>query len=85
MLRRYADFFALFRDFAGYVEFFHLQDIVDSRFTAVNFFLPFNDFEETSPIPGSRDAYLQYQSAAIDFLTARNHRILEWTDKNIKG
>ena len=29
VLRRYADFFTLFRDFAGYVEFFHLQDIVD--------------------------------------------------------
>lgn len=84
VLRRYADFFALFRDFSGYVEFFHLQDIVDSSFMAVRFFLPFEDFEATSPIPQSRDAYLQYRSAAIDFLNARNRRIQDWSDKNIK-
>jgi len=85
VFRRYADFFALFRDFAGYVEFFHLQDIVDSDFSAVNFFLPFEDFEATSPIPFSRDAYFQYRSAAIDFLNARNRRIQDWADKNITG
>jgi hypothetical protein len=28
-LARYPDFFALFGDFAGYVNFFHLQDLVD--------------------------------------------------------
>ena len=85
VLGRYSDFFFLFRDFAGYVEFFHLQDIVDSGFTAVTFFLPFKDFGETSPIPDSRDAYFQYRSAALDFLNARNQRIREWADKNIKG
>ncbi len=41
VLRRYAEFFALFRDFAGYVEFFHLQDLLYSDFSAVMFFLPF--------------------------------------------
>ncbi len=85
VLRRYVDFFTLFRDFAGYVEFFHLQDVVNSDFTAVKFFLPFEDFEATSPIPQSRDAYLQYRSAAIDFLNARNQRIQNWVAKNIKG
>lgn len=85
VLGRYSEFFSLFRDFAGYVEFFHLQDIVDSGFTAVNFFLPFKDFGETSPIPDSRDAYFQYRSAALDFLNARNQRIQEWADKNIQG
>jgi len=84
VLRRYADFFTLFRDFAGYVEFFHLEDIVDSGSTAVNFFLPFKDFGETAPIPDSRNAYFQYRSAALDFLNARNQRIREWADKNIK-
>jgi hypothetical protein len=85
VFRRYADFFTLFRDFAGYIEFFHLQDIVDSRFKAVKFVLPFEDFEATSPIPDSRDAYLHYRSAAIDFLNARNQRIQSWSDKNING
>ena len=30
--RRYADFFGLFGDFAGYVDFFHLQDLITGRF-----------------------------------------------------
>ena len=31
VLTRYADFFAIFGDFKGYVEFFLLQDLADSR------------------------------------------------------
>ena len=84
VLRRYAGFFTLFRDFAGYVEFFHLQDIVDPSFTAVKFFLRFEDFETTSPIPKNRDEYLQYKATAIEFLSARNRRIQDWAVKNIK-
>jgi hypothetical protein len=38
-LERYADFFSLFRDFRGYVEFFLLEDIVSDDFSKVTFFL----------------------------------------------
>jgi len=38
VLSRYREFFALFRDFAGYVDFFLLQDLVTEGQSAVNFF-----------------------------------------------
>ena len=43
-LARYADFFGLFGDFAGYVDFFHLQDLVNEDTSTVKFFMPFEDF-----------------------------------------
>jgi hypothetical protein len=75
-LERYADFFGLFEDFRGYVEFFLLQDMVAEDFSGVKFFLPFDDFK-TSPLPASREAYIAYKQHAIEFIKARNRRILE--------
>ena len=75
-LARYADFFGLFGDFRGYVAFFLLQDLVTEDCSAVRFFMPFEDFN-TSPLPGSMDAYLAYRQLAVDFIEARNRRILE--------
>src|SRR5262249_53520749 len=49
-LGRYADFFDLFGDFAGYVDFFHLQDLVDEVSSTVKFFTPFEEFT-ASPLP----------------------------------
>jgi hypothetical protein len=73
-LARYADFFRLFRDFAGYVDFFLLQDLVNDG-TAVKFFRPFDDFG-ASPLPGTLDAYLGYRHRAIEFIESRNRRIV---------
>ncbi len=73
-LARYADFFGLFGDFAGYVDFFHLQDLVNEAASTVKFFMPFEDFT-TSPLPGTLDAYLGYRQRAIEFIEARNQRI----------
>ena len=55
-LARYADFFGLFGDFAGYVDFFLLQDLVNEVTLTVRFFLPFEGFT-ASPLPGTLDAY----------------------------
>ena len=74
-LARYADFFGLFGDFRGYVAFFLLQDLVTEDCSAVRFFLPFEDFN-TSPLPGSMDTYLAHRQLAVDFIEARNRRIL---------
>ena len=46
-LSRYADFFALFGDFRGYVSFFLLEDLVTDEFR-VKFFMPFDDFRPPS-------------------------------------
>ena len=74
VLARYADFFGLFGDFAGYVDFFHLQDLVNEDYSAVKFFTPFEDFTG-SPLPGTLDAYLEYRQRAIEFIESRNRRI----------
>jgi hypothetical protein len=77
VLARYADFFALFGDFPGYVKHFLLQDMVSSNCSAVRFSAPFDDFV-SSPIPQSLEAYQAYRRNAMDFITARNRRILEY-------
>lgn len=73
-LARYADFFRLFGDFRGYVEFFLLQDLVTADCAAVRFFSPFEDFKPW-PVPNAAEAYAQYQAQAVAFIEARNRRI----------
>jgi hypothetical protein len=77
-LERYGDFFALFEDFRGYVEFFMLQDLVVDDYSAVMFLMPFDDFR-TSPVPGDIDAYREYRRLTVKFLEARNRRIDRYT------
>jgi hypothetical protein len=79
-LARYADFFALFGDFHGYVQFFLLNDIVTQDRSAVRFFTPFEGFD-ASPLPRSLDAYDTYQRRAIEFIEARNSRIGRYVDR----
>jgi uncharacterized protein DUF6994 len=75
VLGRYPEFFALFGDFPGWVEFFLLQDLVDKT-TCVKFFMPFDDFIG-SPRPETLDDYLSYRRHAAEFIQARNRRISE--------
>lgn len=76
-LARYADFFGLFGDFRSYVEFFWLQDLVSEDFSNVRFFMPFDDFLK-SPLPASTEAYRGYMRLAVEFIEARNHRVLRF-------
>jgi hypothetical protein len=74
--KRYSNFFDLFVDFHGYVDFFLLQDLVkESR---VKFFLPFESFEKTGPYPKSVEDYFDYMSNSIEFVVSRNERIANW-------
>jgi hypothetical protein len=75
VLARYSDFFGLFRDLQGYVEYFLLQDLVMEDCSAVRFFLPFESFGQ-SPLPESVEAYTAYKRLAVEFIQARNRRIL---------
>jgi hypothetical protein len=72
---RYANFFSLFRDFRGYVEFFLLQDFVTDDCPTVRFMTPFEDFNK-SPVPTSVEAYIAYLRLAVQLTEARNQRIL---------
>lgn len=73
-LSRYGDFFALFRDFDGYVDFFLLQDLVDVDGSAIKFFMPFDNFN-TPSVPGTVEDYVRYRQLSIAFVEARNQRI----------
>lgn len=75
-LDRYQDFFALFGDFDGYVDFFLLHDLVTND-GQVAFFQPFADFT-TPAIPRDVDSYQQYRRSSMAFLHARNERIHRW-------
>jgi len=72
---RYSDFFDLFDDFRGYVEFFLLQDLVTEDFSSIKFHLPFNSFDD-SPLPNDAEQYLEYKNNTISFIKARNLRML---------
>ena len=73
-LFRYRDFFLLFGDFRGYVDFFLLQDLATEGCSEVRFFLPFDDFRSFS-VPRDRDEYQEYRRGSIAFIEARNRRI----------
>ena len=72
-LQRYKDFFDLFVDFKGYIDFFLLQDMLteDSK---IKFLLRTGDFNE-SPLPQTESEYIQYIENASDFIKARCKRI----------
>jgi len=52
-LARYRNFFTLFDDFSGYVDFIMLQDLVTDECSAVTFFMLFDDFK-TPSVPKER-------------------------------
>ena len=73
-LRRYADFFELFSDFRGYVDFFLLHDLVTDSGCQVKISRPFDNFRG-SPVPRDADEYRAYRDEAVAFIEARNRRI----------
>ena len=73
-LARYRDFFALFDDFKGYVEFFMLQDLVTDDCSTVRFFMSFDDFS-TPSLPRDGETYKEYRRLSMEFIKARNCRI----------
>lgn len=74
-LKRYKGFFCLFQDFKGYVDFFLLQDLVKENYLAIKPFLPFNGFDYP-PLPNNVEEYKSYKKHMMDFVRARNQRLL---------
>ena len=75
-LAPYADFFALFVDYPGYVDFFTLHDLVKEDHATVRFFTPFGDFA-TPAVPQTLTEFELYRKLSIEFVEARNHRIAD--------
>ncbi|MDR0473960.1 MAG: hypothetical protein LBH43_09870, partial [Treponema sp.] len=73
-LQRYDNFFKLFNDFRGYCDFFLLQDLTLENYSKINYFLPFNGFEQNQ-YPKTVDEYMEYKKNSIKFNKNRNKRI----------
>ena len=78
VLERNVNFFKLFSNFKGYVNYFLLQDLVEGDYEAIKFWSSFDNFE-TAPLPKDKYEYLTYKSKLQDFVQARNQRILNST------
>lgn len=79
VLTRYSDFFNLFRDFAGYVDFFLLNDLVEEGSGRIQFMLPFDDFQRSS-LPVNVSEYRCYRDAMTSFVKARGQRMAAFVD-----
>jgi hypothetical protein len=75
---RYKDFFDLFDNFKGYVEFFLLNDLVDEN-ENIKFYLPFDNFEK-KPTFANINEYLDYRKGVLSFIKARNKRINKYAN-----
>jgi hypothetical protein len=74
-LATYWKFFELFQTFEQYVEFFLLDDLIaDGK---VRFFIPTDSFDQQA-FPETVASYNEYMANSMDFVMARNLRILEW-------
>lgn len=78
-LAYYADFFALFDDFSGYVRHFMLEDLVTDDQEAVVSLMtgePLSGFS-TPAVAGSPEQYAVYRQRSIAFVNARNARMVQ--------
>jgi hypothetical protein len=83
-LSRYSDYFDLFVDFKGFVDFWLLQDLVSSDYERVEFLLPFESFTQPA-VPSDVDAWTRFAGASMIFCAARNARIHHWAFQNLTG
>ena len=74
-LERYSNFFDLFTNFRGYVQFFLLDDLVDNDYSKINFFDSSFKILEDSPLPQDEISYINYAQNTLKFATSRNERI----------
>ena len=79
VLDQNSSFFKLFESFAGYVDFFLLQDLVSPNYESINFFTPIKQIFESSPLPATQAEYQQYMKRSTSFTAKRNERIKAWS------
>lgn len=77
VLNKNKEFFDLFVDFKGYVDFFFLQDCVTPDYKTVIFWLGNGEFEKY-PFPKTVSEYLEWISKELDFVAKRNERIKKY-------
>jgi hypothetical protein len=75
-IARYEDFFSLFDDFAGYVDFFLLHDLLTEDRSRVRFFHTFSGFRPYA-FPTTVAEYRAYRDNAVQFIRLRNQRMVD--------
>ena len=80
-LEIYSDFFDLFKDFQGYVNFFLLQDLVNDDYSSINYYIPFVSFDNPA-LPVDVQQYRLYKKNMTALVVARNKRILNVINGN---
>ena len=75
-IQKSKEFFNLFIDFKGYVDFFLLQDCVDKNYQ-VKFWLDTPLFA-TDPMPNSLQSYLSWIESELDFVAKRSKRMEDY-------
>ena len=76
-INRDKDFYELFVDFKGYIDFFLLQDAVNDDYSAVDIWEGLGDFSEDG-LPKTLDSYFSFIEKEYNFLEKRNKRIEEY-------
>ena len=79
---RYKNFFDLFYNFKGYIDFFLLNDLVDEN-ENIRFYLPFDNFKSKPKFADVND-YLIYRENVLRFIKARNRRIDLYANQSLK-
>lgn len=74
VLLKNKDFFDLFVNFKGYVDFFYLQDCVSPDYKTVIKWIDNDNFKE-KPLPKTVDEYIAWINKQLEFVKKRNTRI----------
>lgn len=83
VLKADEEFFKLFVNFNGYVNFFFLNDLVSDDYKTVKLFLGTErDMFNRSPLPQNKYEWEQLRNNQIDFLKKRHNRIKEFISKS---
>lgn len=83
VLNKDDEFFKLFNDFKGYVDFFYLNDLVTEDYNNIKFYIEFDNFNR-SPLPQTVEEWHNLYNAQMEFLRARNKRINQSVNKVLK-
>ena len=77
VLKKDHEFFKLFNDFKGYVNFFYLNDLVSEDYSKIHYYLEFDNFNR-NPLPQTVEEWYTLYNRQMDFLRARNQRIHQY-------
>jgi len=73
------EFFDLFVNFKGFVDYFFLNDLVTNDYQHIKFLIGNGEFVK-NPIPKTFDEYMAWMNRQQEFLEARNKRIKEYIE-----